>query len=120
MATHANIIAHEENTTSAEQCNNHEIDPITYDPLLIVIEKFNAAIDEYDSLPDEITENTDAHEWTWEPWFNVLENWDKPALTEKSAIAAINLARKQLDTFGCSEVVFSLLNAACLYFNKTR
>ena len=60
MATHANIIAHEENPTSEEQCNNHEIESITYDPLLTVLEKFKAAIDEYDSLPDEITENTDA------------------------------------------------------------
>lgn len=87
------------------------------DPILIVIKKYYAAMEEFNSSPDE---DDNASEYTWLPWWNLIKNWDRPILTAEGAIAAIELANEQIREHSYSEIVEPLLNAVRKYLNNTK
>lgn len=86
------------------------------DPILIVIKNYYAAVEEFNSLPED--DDNDASEYTWLPWWNLIKNWDRPILTAEGAIAAIDLANEQIRDNSYSEIVEPLLNAVKKYLNK--
>ena len=83
------------------------------DPLLLTIRKYHAAMEEFNSLPED--DDNDAAEYTWLPWWNLIKNWDRPILTAEGAIAAIDLANEQIRENSYSEIVEPLLNAVKKY-----
>ena len=86
------------------------------DPILIVIKNYYAAVEEFNSLPED--DDNDASEYTWLPWWNLIKDWDRPILTAEGAIAAIDLANEQIRDNSYSEIVEPLLNAVKKYLNK--
>lgn len=118
MAEHANITTLHTKTTTDERKKHAHVASIPCDPIFMVIKKYHAGVDEFNSLPAEIAEEPEASECTWLPWWNILKTWDRAALTEKGAIAAVNLAKDELKDNSYSQIVEPLLKAACLYFNK--
>ena len=85
-------------------------------PILIVIKNYYAAVEEFNSLPED--DDNDASEYTWMPWWNLIKDWDRPILTAEGAIAAIDLANEQIRDNSYSEIVEPLLNAVKKYLNK--
>lgn len=83
------------------------------DPLLFIIRKYYAAVEEFNSLPED--DDNDASEYTWLPWWNLIRDWDRPILTAEGAIAAIDLANEQIRENSYSEIVEPLLNAVKKY-----
>ena len=83
------------------------------DPLLLIIRKYYAAMEEFNSLPED--DDNDAAEYTWLPWWNLIKNWDRPILTAEGAIAAIDLANEQIRENSYSEIVEPLLKAVRKY-----
>ena len=83
------------------------------DPLLFIIRKYYAAVEEFNSLPED--DDNDASEYTWLPWWNLIKDWDRPILTAEGAIAAIDLANEQIRENSYSEIVEPLLNAVRKY-----
>lgn len=83
------------------------------DPLLFIIRKYYAAVEEFNSLPED--DDNDASEYTWLPWWNLIKDWDRPILTAEGAIAAIDLANEQIRENSYSEIVEPLLNAVKKY-----
>lgn len=83
------------------------------DPLLFIIRKYYAAMEEFNSLPED--DDDDAAEYTWLPWWNLIKNWDRPILTAEGAIAAIDLANEQIRENSYSEIVEPLLKAVRKY-----
>ena len=83
------------------------------DPLLFIIRKYYAAMEEFNSLPED--DDDDAAEYTWLPWWNLIKNWDRPILTAEGAVAAIDLANEQIRENSYSEIVEPLLNAVKKY-----
>ena len=83
------------------------------DPLLFIIRKYYAAVEEFNSLPED--DDDDAAEYTWLPWWNLIKNWDRPILTAEGAIAAIDLANEQIRENSYSEIVEPLLKAVRKY-----
>ncbi|CAM1653734.1 unnamed protein product [Bartonella apis] len=83
------------------------------DPILIVIKNYYAAVEEFNSLPED--DDNDASEYTWLPWWNLIKNWDRPILTAEGAIAAIDLANEQIRENSYSEIVEPLLKAVRKY-----
>ncbi len=83
------------------------------DPLLFIIRKYYAAMEEFNSLPED--DDNDAAEYTWLPWWNLIKNWDRPILTAEGAIAAIDLANEQIRENSYSEIVEPLLKAVRKY-----
>ena len=83
------------------------------DPLLLIIRKYYAAMEEFNSLPED--DDNDAAEYTWLPWWNLIKDWDRPILTAEGAIAAIDLANEQIRENSYSEIVEPLLNAVKKY-----
>lgn len=83
------------------------------DPILIVIKNYYAAMEEFNSLPED--DDNDAAEYTWLPWWNLIKNWDRPILTAEGAIAAIDLANEQIRENSYSEIVEPLLKAVRKY-----
>ncbi len=86
------------------------------DPILIVIKNYYAAMEEFNSLPED--DDNDASEYTWLPWWNLIKDWDRPILTAEGAIAAIDLANEQIRDNSYSEIVEPLLSAVKKYLNK--
>lgn len=119
MAEYANITTLLTKTTADENKKFSHVASIPCDPIFMVIKKYRAGLDEYNALPSEMTEDPQANEYTWMPWWNILKGWDRAALTEQGAIAAVNLAKDELKDNSYSPIVEPLLKAACLYFNKT-
>ena len=83
------------------------------DPLLLIIRKYYAAMEEFNSLPED--DDDDTAEYTWLPWWNLIKNWDRPILTAEGAIAAIDLANEQIRENSYSEIVEPLLKAVRKY-----
>lgn len=83
------------------------------DPLLFIIRKYYAAVEEFNSLPED--DDDDAAEYTWLPWWNLIKDWDRPILTAEGAIAAIDLANEQIRENSYSEIVEPLLKAVRKY-----
>ena len=83
------------------------------DPLLFIIRKYYAAVEEFNSLPED--DDNDASEYTWLPWWNLIKDWDRPILTAEGAIAAIDLANEQIRENSYSEIVEPLLKAVRKY-----
>ena len=83
------------------------------DPLLLIIRKYYAAMEEFNSLPED--DDNDASEYTWLPWWNLIKDWDRPILTAEGAIAAIDLANEQIRENSYSEIVEPLLKAVRKY-----
>ena len=83
------------------------------DPLLLIIRKYYAAMEEFNSLPED--DDNDAAEYTWLPWWNLIKDWDRPILTAEGAIAAIDLANEQIRENSYSEIVEPLLKAVRKY-----
>lgn len=83
------------------------------DPLLFIIRKYYAAVEEFNSLPED--DDDDAAEYTWLPWWNLIKDWNRPILTAEGAIAAIDLANEQIRENSYSEIVEPLLNAVKKY-----
>lgn len=86
------------------------------DPLLFIIRKYYAAVEEFNSLPED--DDDDAAEYTWLPWWNLIKDWNRPILTAEGAVAAIDLANEQIRDNSYSEIVEPLLNAVKKYLNK--
>ncbi|NSZ82926.1 hypothetical protein G6L97_00705 [Agrobacterium tumefaciens] len=53
---------------------------------------------------------------TWRPWFDVLLAWDTPAESMDEAIAALRLAREELQEDPESPLAKPMVNAALSYF----
>lgn len=83
------------------------------DPLLFIIRKYYAAVEEFNSLPED--DDNDASEYTWLPWWNLIKDWNRPILTAEGAVAAIDLANEQIRENSYSEIVEPLLNAVKKY-----
>lgn len=118
MADTANITTLLTKTTADENKKFSHVASIPCDPIFMLINKYRAGIEEYNSLPAEMTDEPEAAGCTWLPWWNILKGWDRAALTEEGAIAAVNLAKDELKDNSYSPIVEPLLKAACLYFNK--
>ena len=83
------------------------------DPLLFIIRKYYAAVEEFNSLPED--DDDDAAEYTWLPWWNLIKDWNRPILTAEGAVAAIDLANEQIRENSYSEIVEPLLKAVRKY-----
>ena len=121
MAVCANSMYYGRNTTDKEKeiyvaDDKRQTANDVLDPLLFIIRKYYAAVEEFNSLPED--DDDDAAEYTWLPWWNLIKDWDRPILTAEGAIAAIDLANEQIRENSYSEIVEPLLNAVKNYLNK--
>ena len=118
MANVANSMYYGRNTTVEDKLiyvvdAKRQVANDVLDPLLLIIRKYYAAMEEFNSLPED--DDNDAAEYTWLPWWNLIKNWDRPILTAEGAIAAIDLANEQIRENSYSEIVEPLLKAVRKY-----
>ncbi len=57
---------------------------------------------------------------TWRPWFDVLLAWDTPAENMDEAIAALRLAKEELQEHPENPLAKPMVNAALSYFETVR
>lgn len=118
MANVANSMYYGRNTTVEDKQiyvadNKRQAANDVLDPLLFIIRKYHDAMEEFNSLPED--DDNDAAEYTWLPWWNLINDWDRPILTAEGAIAAIDLANEQIRENSYSEIVEPLLKAVRKY-----
>lgn len=72
--------------------------PVIADPLIDAIKAYRAGLVAFGDLSDEEYGKVE----TYEPWQNVLDNWNEPARTREGAIEALRAALGDDDgLYGC-------------------
>lgn len=90
--------------------------PKLHDPLLVVIQQYNAGLAAYSALTVEELAALDEDEVineTYAPALAVLAEWDQPAMTFEGALAALKYIR---DGEGLDLVDTRMMKAALAYF----
>ena len=95
-----------------------ESEPPT-DPLLDAIIAYQRGLRDYEENASGDDEADAYAESSYLPPMEVLEEWEKPVLTQTGAIAAIRLAFQETHEYHASPIVETMLCAAIAYLDPT-
>lgn len=90
------------------------------DLLLQAIDDYRFGGDQYDALPGDMNEDAQRSAFeglVGEP-MTVLEEWDRAAVTREGAMAALRLARQELEEDGSEDIARAMVSAALAFFEE--
>jgi hypothetical protein len=90
------------------------------DLLLQAIDDYRFGGDQYDALPGDMNEDAQrsAYDGLVGKPMTVLEEWDRPAVTREGALAALRLARQELEEGGSEDIVRAMVSAALAFLEE--
>lgn len=89
------------------------------DPLLNAINAFRAGVTDFDAYSSQNDDERDAYaRVSYFPPMEVLQEWDRPAVTRQGALEAIRFALQENREIGGNVIVTNMLAAAFAHFER--
>jgi len=90
------------------------------DPIIAAIDAYRLGLATFNATPSDIVEADDdaVIARTYGPPMAVLDAWDRPAVTFAGALAALKLAREEMDANQASSIADRMLAAALAFLDR--